>query len=105
MWDHTTATPQGRLETLGNEAHHVADSLGGYLRENLGQGTAGAAAAPTGGEAAPFQAWAFSEARRLGILRWWAASVLVTFGVGAGTAVPFFLLVRDAAAARSHPRR
>lgn len=52
-----------------------------------------------------FQAWAFSEARRLGILRWWAASVLVTFGVGAGTAVPFFLLVRDTAAARSHPRR
>ncbi|MFT8180630.1 DUF2834 domain-containing protein, partial [Mycobacteroides chelonae] len=44
---------------------------------------------------------AFSEARRLGILRWWAASVLVTFGVGASTAVPFFLLVRDTAAARS----
>lgn len=36
---------------LGNEAHHVANNLG----ENLAQGTAGAA--PTGGEAAPFQAW------------------------------------------------
>ncbi|WP_337251863.1 DUF2834 domain-containing protein [Mycobacteroides chelonae] len=48
-----------------------------------------------------FQVWAFAEARRLGILRWWVASVLMTFGVGAGTAVPFFLLVRDTAATRT----
>lgn len=48
-----------------------------------------------------FQAWSFAEARRLGILRWWVASVLVTFGIGAGTTVPFFLLVRDIAAART----
>ncbi len=50
---------------------------------------------------AAFQAWAFAEARRLGILRWWVASVLVTFGIGAGTAVPFFLLIRDTVAART----
>lgn len=48
-----------------------------------------------------FQAWSFAEARKLGILRWWVASVLVTFGVGAGTAVPFFLLIRDIAATRA----
>jgi len=48
-----------------------------------------------------FQGWSFVEARRLGILRWWVASVLMTFGIGAGTAVPFFLLVRDMASART----
>ncbi|GAB88904.1 DUF2834 domain-containing protein [Gordonia rhizosphera] len=42
-----------------------------------------------------FHVWAFAEARRLGILRWWAASVVLTFSVGIATAIPFFLLVRD----------
>ncbi|QBS39548.1 DUF2834 domain-containing protein [Nocardia sp. CS682] len=42
-----------------------------------------------------FHAWAFAEARRLGILRWWAASFVLTFSVGIATAIPFFLLVRD----------
>ncbi|WP_237077075.1 hypothetical protein [Mycobacteroides abscessus] len=52
LWDYTTATPQERLEMLGNEAHRIADNPGGYLGEKLVQGAAGAAAAPIGGEAA-----------------------------------------------------
>ncbi|MFI7004691.1 DUF2834 domain-containing protein [Nocardia sp. NPDC050175] len=42
-----------------------------------------------------FHVWAFSEARRLGIMRWWAISFVLTFSVGIATAIPFFLLVRD----------
>ncbi|WP_069164166.1 DUF2834 domain-containing protein [Nocardia altamirensis] len=42
-----------------------------------------------------FHAWAFAEARRLGIVRWWAVSFVLTFSVGIATAIPFFLLVRD----------
>ncbi|WP_067703253.1 DUF2834 domain-containing protein [Nocardia jejuensis] len=42
-----------------------------------------------------FHAWAFAEARRLGIVRWWAISFVLTFSVGIATAIPFFLLVRD----------
>lgn len=42
-----------------------------------------------------FHLWAFSEARRLGIVRWWAISFVLTFSVGIATAIPFFLLVRD----------
>ncbi|MBF6328186.1 DUF2834 domain-containing protein [Nocardia transvalensis] len=41
-----------------------------------------------------FHAWAFAEARRLGILRWWAVSFALT-AVGIASAMPFFLLVRD----------
>ena len=52
LWDYTTATPQERLEMLGNEAHRIADNPGGYLGEKLVQGAAGAATAPIGGEAA-----------------------------------------------------
>ncbi|QTI70658.1 DUF2834 domain-containing protein [Gordonia polyisoprenivorans] len=44
-----------------------------------------------------FHLWAFAEARRLSILRWWIASVVLTFGVGIATAIPFFLLARDRA--------
>lgn len=44
-----------------------------------------------------FHTWAFSEARRLGIVRWWAASFALTFGVGIATAIPFFLLARQRA--------
>ncbi|MEU1210160.1 DUF2834 domain-containing protein [Nocardia sp. NPDC005825] len=42
-----------------------------------------------------FHLWAFAEARKLGIMRWWAASFALTFTVGIATAIPFFLLVRD----------
>ncbi|MFI5782925.1 DUF2834 domain-containing protein [Nocardia sp. NPDC051570] len=42
-----------------------------------------------------FHAWAFGEARQLGIVRWWAVSFVLSFAVGIGTAIPFFLLVRD----------
>lgn len=42
-----------------------------------------------------FHVWALAEARRLGIIRWWAASFVLTFTVGIATAIPFFLLVRD----------
>lgn len=48
-----------------------------------------------------FHAWSFVAAQRLGILRRWAASALVTFDIGAGTAAPSFPLVRDMAAARA----
>lgn len=44
-----------------------------------------------------FHAWAFAEARRLHILRWWVASFVMTFGVGIATAIPFFLLARNRA--------
>lgn len=46
-----------------------------------------------------FHLWAFSEARRLRILPWWAASVVLTFGVGIATAIPFFFLARERALA------
>ncbi|APA99970.1 DUF2834 domain-containing protein [Nocardia seriolae] len=42
-----------------------------------------------------FHLWAFAESRRLGIMRWWAASFALTFTVGIATAIPFFLLARD----------
>ncbi len=42
-----------------------------------------------------FHVWAFAEAQRLGIVRWWLASFVLTFTVGIATAIPFFLLVRD----------
>ncbi|WP_238421259.1 DUF2834 domain-containing protein [Gordonia sp. 'Campus'] len=44
-----------------------------------------------------FHLWAFAEARRLRILPWWAASVVLTFGVGIATAIPFFFLARERA--------
>ncbi|MFW0793776.1 DUF2834 domain-containing protein [Gordonia sp. CPCC 205515] len=44
-----------------------------------------------------FHAWALTEARRLNIMRWWIASVVLTFGVGIATAIPFFFLARDRA--------
>lgn len=47
-----------------------------------------------------FHAWAFGEARRLGIVRWWAVSLILTFGVGIATAIPFFFLARERALAR-----
>jgi len=40
------------------------------------------------------------EAKRLGILRWWAASLVLSFGVGIATGIPFFLLARERAVAR-----
>lgn len=46
-----------------------------------------------------FHTWALFESRRLGILRWWLASFLLTFTVGIATAVPFFLLARERAVA------
>ena len=46
-----------------------------------------------------FHLWAVVEAKKLRILRWWLASLVLTFGVGIATAIPFFLLVRDRAAA------
>ncbi|BAX97306.1 hypothetical protein MSTE_01990 [Mycobacteroides stephanolepidis] len=52
LYDYTTATPQERLEMLGNEAHRIADNPGGYLGEKLVQGAAGAATGAVGGEAA-----------------------------------------------------
>lgn len=42
-----------------------------------------------------FHVWAYAEARRLGIVRWWVVSFVLTFAVGIATAIPFFLLVRD----------
>ena len=42
-----------------------------------------------------FHTWAFAEARRLGIIRWWIASFVLTFAVGIATAIPFFLLIRE----------
>ncbi|MVU76786.1 DUF2834 domain-containing protein [Nocardia sp. ET3-3] len=47
-----------------------------------------------------FHVWALAEARRLGIVRWWAASFVLTFSVGIATAIPFFLLARDFTAER-----
>lgn len=44
-----------------------------------------------------FHLWAVVEAKNLGILRWWIASVILTFGVGIATAIPFFFLVRERA--------
>ncbi|WP_040794501.1 DUF2834 domain-containing protein [Nocardia higoensis] len=48
-----------------------------------------------------FHTWAFGEAKRLGILRWWAASMVLTFGVGIATAIPFFFLARERALTRT----
>nr|WP_296766937.1 DUF2834 domain-containing protein [Rhodococcus sp. (in: high G+C Gram-positive bacteria)] len=48
-----------------------------------------------------FHTWAFAEARRLHIVRWWVASFVLTFGVGIATAIPFFFLARERAIARS----
>jgi len=48
-----------------------------------------------------FHTWAFGEAKRLGFLRWWAASIVLTFGVGIATAIPFFFLARERALARA----
>ncbi|SIE96275.1 hypothetical protein [Mycobacteroides abscessus] len=62
LWDYTTATPQERLEMLGNEAHRIADNPGGYVGEKLVQGAAGAAA---GAVAAPIGAEAVAGARGL----------------------------------------
>jgi hypothetical protein len=45
-----------------------------------------------------FHTWAFAEAKRLGILRWWAASFAVTWTVGISAAIPFFLIARNRAA-------
>ncbi|MFD0361614.1 DUF2834 domain-containing protein [Nocardia sp. GCM10030253] len=42
-----------------------------------------------------FLGWALTEARRLGIMRWWLLSAGLTFAVGICCAVPLFLLVRD----------
>ena len=47
-----------------------------------------------------FHIWAFSEAKKLHIIRWWVASFVLTFGVGIATAIPFFLLARDRAVER-----
>ncbi|MFJ6095017.1 DUF2834 domain-containing protein [Williamsia muralis] len=47
-----------------------------------------------------FHIWAFSEAKKLHIIRWWVASFVLTFGVGIATAIPFFLLARDRALER-----
>ncbi|GAA4659089.1 DUF2834 domain-containing protein [Gordonia humi] len=47
-----------------------------------------------------FHVWALGEARRLGMVRWWLASVVLTFAVGIATATPFFLLAREAAVER-----
>ncbi|MFC7959081.1 DUF2834 domain-containing protein [Rhodococcoides kroppenstedtii] len=41
-----------------------------------------------------FHLWARAEAGRLGIRGWWWVSVLMTFTVGIGTAIPFFLGIR-----------
>ncbi|WP_188586382.1 DUF2834 domain-containing protein [Gordonia jinhuaensis] len=42
-----------------------------------------------------FHTWAFSEARRLHIVHWWLASLVITFTVGIASAIPFFLLARE----------
>lgn len=47
-----------------------------------------------------FHLWAFAEAKKLHIIRWWIASFVMTFGVGIATAIPFFLLARDMAVER-----
>ena len=47
-----------------------------------------------------FHIWAFSEAKKLHIIRSWVASFVLTFGVGIATAIPFFLLARDRALER-----
>ena len=47
-----------------------------------------------------FHLWAIVEAKKLGIIRWWVASFVMTFGVGIATAIPFFLLARDLAVER-----
>ena len=44
-----------------------------------------------------FHLWAFVDAKRLGIFRWWAASFVLTFTVGIGTAIPFYYLARESA--------
>nr|WP_040585800.1 DUF2834 domain-containing protein [Segniliparus rugosus] len=44
-----------------------------------------------------FHLWAFADAKRLGVLRWWAASFVLTFTVGIGTAIPFYCLAREGA--------
>lgn len=59
------------------------------------------AAADLGFVGVGFHTWAFGEAKRLGILRWWAASMVLTFGVGIATGIPFFLLARERAVAGS----
>ena len=41
-----------------------------------------------------FHAWALPESGRLGIRRWWWATLFMTFTVGIGTAIPFFLAAR-----------
>ncbi|MDQ1179207.1 DUF2834 domain-containing protein [Rhodococcus sp. SORGH_AS_0301] len=41
-----------------------------------------------------FHAWALPESGRLGIRRWWWATLTMTFTVGIGTAIPFFLAAR-----------
>lgn len=51
-----------------------------------------------------FHVWAFTEARRLRIVPWWIASVVLTFGVGIATAIPFFFLARERALASSSTR-
>jgi hypothetical protein len=48
-----------------------------------------------------FHAWALAEARRQGIIRWWVASLVLTFSVGIATAIPFFLLAHGAAVRRT----
>ncbi|HLS78069.1 MAG TPA: DUF2834 domain-containing protein [Nocardia sp.] len=58
------------------------------------------AAADLGFVVLGFHTWAFGEAKRLGILRWWAASLVLSFGVGIATGIPFFLLARERAVAR-----
>ncbi|WP_045824597.1 DUF2834 domain-containing protein [Williamsia herbipolensis] len=53
-----------------------------------------------------FHIWALSEARELKIMRWWAASIVMTFAVGIASAIPFFLLAREQAlisAGRTNP--
>ncbi|MGO3328035.1 DUF2834 domain-containing protein [Gordonia sp. (in: high G+C Gram-positive bacteria)] len=47
-----------------------------------------------------FHVWALSEARRLGMVRWWLASFALTFSVGIATGIPFFLLAREVAVER-----
>ncbi|GAC01586.1 hypothetical protein GONAM_29_00300 [Gordonia namibiensis NBRC 108229] len=47
-----------------------------------------------------FHLWAFGEAKRLRIMPWWFASVVLTFGVGIATAIPFFFLARERAMRR-----
>ncbi|MEO9327222.1 DUF2834 domain-containing protein [Gordonia aurantiaca] len=44
-----------------------------------------------------FHLWAYGEARRLRIIGWWWATLVLTFGVGIGTAIPFFFYARERA--------